>query len=91
MNRYSDMRIKGKARAVAGTGYLSASRGKFELPPGEFSGQVPIDKPLTLVGKGKSTWIGSRAAPTVRTTSQGVKLLKANGGEYSRPMAVSIS
>jgi len=44
------------------------------LPPGEFFGQVIVDRPLTIVGKGKSTWIGSRSAPTIRITATGVKL-----------------
>jgi len=46
----------------------------LSLPPGEFFGQVTIDKPLTIVGKGKSTWIGSRLSPTVRITCSGVRL-----------------
>jgi len=48
--------------------------GRLELPPGEFFGHVVIDRPLTVVGKGKSTWIGSKTAPTIRITAAGVKL-----------------
>jgi len=47
---------------------------RLELQPGEFFGQVTIDKALIIAGKGKSTWIGSRIAPTIRITVPGVKL-----------------
>jgi len=50
------------------------ANGKIELSPGEFFGQLTIDRPLTLVGTGKATWIGSKAAPAIRITSAGVKL-----------------
>ncbi len=46
--------------------------GTLTLPPGEFLGQVVIDKPLTLEGKGKATWIGSTLPATIRITSHGV-------------------
>jgi len=46
----------------------------LELPPGEFFGQVRIDRPITIVGHGKATWIGSRTAPTIIITSSGVRL-----------------
>lgn len=48
--------------------------GRLELPPGEFFGQVMVNRPITITGKGKATWIGSRIGPTVRITSPGVKL-----------------
>lgn len=50
------------------------SGGKVELSPGEFFGQIIVDRPITIVGKGKSTWIGSRSGPTIRVTAPGVKL-----------------
>ena len=46
--------------------------GTLALPPGEFLGQVVIDKPITLEGKGKATWIGSTGPATIRVTSHGV-------------------
>jgi len=53
------------------------AHGKLELPaPGEFFGQITIDRPLTIIGRGKSTWIGSRLSPTIRITAQGVRLQK---------------
>jgi len=51
-----------------------AAGATLELPPGEFFEQVIIDKPLTIKGQGKSTWIGSRITPTIRITSSGVRL-----------------
>ncbi len=50
------------------------SDGRLELPPGEFFGQIVIDRRITVVGQGKGTWIGSRTSPTIRITSPGVKL-----------------
>ncbi|MFH0821227.1 MAG: ankyrin repeat domain-containing protein [Pseudomonadota bacterium] len=44
----------------------------LKLPPGEFFGRVVIDRPLTLEGRGKATWIGARQSPTIRITSHGV-------------------
>ena len=49
-----------------------AVSGTLFLPPGEFLGQVVIDRPLVLEGKGKATWIGSSVAPAIRITSPGV-------------------
>lgn len=46
----------------------------IQLPSGEFFGQLTIDRPLTIVGHGKSTWIGSHTAPTIRIAVQGVVL-----------------
>ncbi len=51
-----------------------ADNGTLQLPPGEFFGQVTIDRPMTIVGRGKGTWIGSRTSPTIRIRSSGVKL-----------------
>jgi len=48
--------------------------GALELPPGEYFGQLIIDRPLTITGQGKATWIGSRSSPTIRITSAGVRL-----------------
>lgn len=61
--------------------------GKLELPPGEFFRQIIVDRPLTIVGRGASTWIGSRTSPTISITSPGVVLqqlmVEATGGpEY---------
>ncbi len=47
---------------------------RLDLPPGEFFGQVMIDRPITIVGSGKGTWIGSKTSPTIRITSPGVRL-----------------
>jgi len=62
-----------------------APHGRLELPPGEFFGQVVIDRSVTVVGLDKSTWIGSRIAPTIRITVAGVTLKKlmveVTGGE----------
>ncbi|GEM_PF-2137612 len=52
---------------------LQPDNGRLDLPPGEFFGQVTIDCPITIVGKGKSTWIGARTSPTIKITSPGVK------------------
>jgi len=46
----------------------------LELQSGEFPGQVVVDRPLTIVGKGKDTRIGSKQAPAIRITSRGVRL-----------------
>ena len=51
-----------------------ASYSKLELPPGEFLGPIVVDRPITIVGKGKSTWIGSSTSPTVRIISARVQL-----------------
>ncbi|MFH0822938.1 MAG: ankyrin repeat domain-containing protein, partial [Pseudomonadota bacterium] len=48
------------------------TNGVLNLPPGEYFGQVVIDKPLTLEGAGKATWIGWKESPTIRITSHGV-------------------
>lgn len=46
----------------------------LNLLPGEFFGQVVIDRPVTIVGRGRATWIGSRMFPTIRITAPGVVL-----------------
>ena len=51
-----------------------SSNSKLDLPPGESFGQVVIDRPITIVGRGKSTWIGSRQSPAIRITAAGVML-----------------
>lgn len=48
--------------------------GKLTLPPGEYFGQVIIDRPLTIEGHGKKTWIGSKKSPVVKVTCPGVIL-----------------
>ncbi|MBM4329597.1 MAG: hypothetical protein FJ118_20855, partial [Deltaproteobacteria bacterium] len=48
--------------------------GRLELPPGEFFGQVVMNRPVTIVGKGSSTWIGARASPAVKIQSPAVKI-----------------
>ncbi|GEM_PF-1506059 len=48
--------------------------GRLELLPGEYFGQVTIDRPITIIGKGMSTWIGSRTGPTIRISAPGVEL-----------------
>lgn len=50
------------------------ANGKVELPPGEFFGQVIIDRPITVSGIGKASWIGSLTSPVIRIVSKGVKL-----------------
>jgi len=50
------------------------SNGTLQLPPGEYFGQVTIDRPMTIVAQSKGTWIGSQTSPTIRITSLGVKL-----------------
>lgn len=53
----------------------SASSGDIvRLGSGEFFGQVAIDRPLTIIGRGKSTWIGSGNSPTIKITVPGVEL-----------------
>ncbi len=47
---------------------------RLDLQPGELFGQVTIDRPITIVGKGKSTWVGSRTSPTIKITVPGVTL-----------------
>ncbi|GEM_PF-1320119 len=49
--------------------------GRLKLLPGEFFEQVVIDRPMTIMGAGKGTWIGSRTPPTIKITSVGVKLV----------------
>ncbi len=51
-----------------------APNGRLDLQPGEFFGQVTIDRPITIVGSGKGTWIGSRTSPTIKITVPGVRL-----------------
>jgi len=51
-----------------------SSNGKLDLLPGEYFGQVTIDRPMTIVGKGTSTWIGSKKSPAIRITVPGVRL-----------------
>lgn len=48
--------------------------GTVEVPPGEFFGQVTIDRPLIIAGKGTVSWIGSRTAPVIRIVCPGVTL-----------------
>jgi nitrous oxidase accessory protein NosD len=46
----------------------------LQLLPGEFFGPVKVDKSITIVGRGKSTWVGSRQSPTIRIVAAGVQL-----------------
>jgi hypothetical protein len=46
----------------------------IDLPRGEYFGQVVVDKPLTIRGQGRKTWIGSLDAPTIKISSPGVVL-----------------
>lgn len=64
--------------------------GKIELRPGEFFGQVTIDRPLTVVGQGKATWIGSRTSPTIRIVCAGVTLHNVTVEAPEGPGAVAI-
>jgi len=62
----------------------------LELPPGEFFGQVIIDRPLTIVGKGQSTWVGSRRGPTIIITCRGVKLQNLTVENTAGPEEIAI-
>ncbi len=44
------------------------------LRPGEFIGQVTIDRPIIMEGQGKKTWVGALTGPVVKITSKGVVL-----------------
>lgn len=48
--------------------------GILDLPSGEFFCSVTIGRPITVVGQGKATWIGSRVSPAIRITAPGVEL-----------------
>jgi hypothetical protein len=58
----------GEAVAAAKAGDL------LELEGGEHVGQVVIDKPLVIEGRGASTWLGNRTGPVLIIRSQGVEL-----------------
>jgi hypothetical protein len=56
----------------------------LSLFPGEFFGQVTIDRPIIVEGQGKKTWVGALTGPVVKITSEGVVLrnlmIEATGG-----------
>jgi len=47
----------------------------IEIAPGEYQGPLILDKPVTLVGKGRSTVIWSGIGPTILVFCAGVKLV----------------
>jgi hypothetical protein len=46
----------------------------LELDSGEHVGQVVIDRPLVIEGRGASTWLGNRTGPVLIIRCQGVEL-----------------
>ncbi len=46
----------------------------LELDDGEHVGQVVIDKPLVIEGRGASTWLGNRTGPVLIVCCPGVEL-----------------
>lgn len=46
----------------------------IKLRPGEYLGAVVIDKPITVEGHGKKTWIGAKTSPVVLVKCGGVTL-----------------
>ncbi len=47
---------------------------RIELDGGEHAGQVVIDKPLVIEGRGVSTWLGNRTGPVLLIRCKGVEL-----------------
>ncbi|HEX8112221.1 MAG TPA: hypothetical protein VF516_31020, partial [Kofleriaceae bacterium] len=47
---------------------------RIELDSGELVGQVVIDKPLAIVGRGSGTWLGNRSGPVLIIRRSGVEL-----------------
>ena len=47
---------------------------RIELEAGEFVGQVVIDKPLVIEGRGAGTWLGNRTGPVLIIRSPDVEL-----------------
>jgi hypothetical protein len=47
---------------------------RIELDSGELVGQVVIDKPLAIVGRGSGTWLGNRSGPVLIIRRAGVEL-----------------
>ncbi len=47
---------------------------RIELDSGERVGQVVIDKPLVIVGRGSGTWLGNRSGPVLIIRRSGVEL-----------------
>ncbi len=47
---------------------------RIELDSGEQVGQVVIDKPVAIVGRGSGTWLGNRSGPVLIIRRSGVEL-----------------
>lgn len=62
----------------------------LHLGPGEFFGSLTINRPICIVGQGKSTWIGSRRSPTVAITAPAVTLRNLTVEITSSPDDVAI-
>jgi nitrous oxidase accessory protein len=70
----------------------AASGAKIEVEPGEYAGDVFVDKPVRLVGRGRPLLLGSGNGSVVRVRADGVtidgfRIDGRRGGDLSRDSA----